>query len=149
MVNSLTELFLTNYFYIVTLVGNFLGGGKKLFYRLAKMFFMPNLDVEKFYNIVNSPELNEVDTLNKFNQRNRLLKYYELLGKESPLSPEYEEVIRIKGNVLSSLKGAPLEVSKKCAEAGGIQYLDFSNQCRFSECAVCVRLVAVRGNILR
>lgn len=112
MVNSLTELFLTNYFYIVTLVGNFLGGGRKLFYRLAKMFFMPNLDVEKFYNIVNSPELNEVDTLNKFNQRSRLLKYYELLGKGSPLSSEYEEVIRIKGNVLASLKGTPLEVSK-------------------------------------
>lgn len=112
MVNSVTELFLTNYFYIVTLVGNFLGGGRKLFYRLAKMFFMPNLDVEKLYNIVNSRELNEIDTLNKFNQRNRLLKYYELLGKGSPLSPEYEEVIRIKGNVLASLKGTPLEVSK-------------------------------------
>ncbi len=112
MLNSATELLLTNYFYIVTLVGDFLDGGKKLFYRLSKMFNMPNQEAERLYDIASSRELNEIDTLNKFNQHNRLLKYYELSGKSSPLSPEYEEVTRIKGNVLASLKGTPLEVSK-------------------------------------
>ena len=112
MLNSATELLLTNYFYVATLVGDFLGGEKKLFYRLSKMFNIPNQEAESLYDIARSRELNEIDTLNKFNQHNRLLKYYELSGKSSPLSPEYEEVIRIKGNVLASLKGTPLEVSK-------------------------------------
>lgn len=112
MLNSVTELFLTNYFYVATLVGNFLGEAEKLFYRLAKLFFIPDQEAEQLYNIANSRELNEIDTLNKFNQRIRLLKYYELSGNGLPLSPEYEEVIRIKGNVLASLKGTPLEVSK-------------------------------------
>lgn len=112
MLNSIDELMLSQYFTIYTILGDWLIERKKLFYMLAKIFFIQRGEVEKLYNIVNSPELNEVDTLNKFNQRNRLLKYYELLGKGSPLSPEYEEVIRIKGNVLASLKGTPLEVSK-------------------------------------
>ena len=112
MLNSIDELMLSQYFTIYTILGDWLIERKKLFYMLAKFFFIQRGEVEKLYNIVNSPELNEVDTLNKFNQRNRLLKYYELLGKGSLLSPEYEEVIRIKGNVLASLKGTPLEVSK-------------------------------------
>lgn len=112
MLNSIAELMLSRYFTIYTILGDWLIERKKLFYLLAKIFFIQRGEVEKLYNIVNSPELNEVDTLNKFNQRNRLLKYYELLGKGSPLSPEYEEVIRIKGNVLASLKGTLLEVSK-------------------------------------
>lgn len=112
MLNSIDELMLSQYFTIYTILGDWLIERKKLFYMLAKIFFIQRGEVEKLYNIVNSPELNEVDTLNKFNQRNRLLKYYELLGKGSLLSPEYEEVIRIKGNVLASLKGTPLEVSK-------------------------------------
>ena len=112
MLNSIDELMLSQYFTIYTILGDWLIERKKLFYMLAKIFFIQRGEVEKLYNIVNSPELNEVDTLNKFNQRNRLLKYYGLLGKGSLLSPEYEEVIRIKGNVLASLKGTPLEVSK-------------------------------------
>ncbi len=112
MLNSATELLLTNYFYVATLVGDFLGGEKKLFYRLSKMFNIPNQEAEKLYDIASSRELNEIDTFNKFNQHNRLLKYYELSGKSSPLLHEYEEVIRIKGNVLASLKGTPFEVSK-------------------------------------
>lgn len=112
MLNSIDELMLSQYFTIYTILGDWLIERKKLFYMLAKIFFIQRGEVEKLYNIVNSPELNEVDTLNKFNQRNRLLKYYGLLGKGSLLSPEYEEVIRIKGNVLASLKGTPLEVGK-------------------------------------
>lgn len=81
MLNSATELLLTNYFYVATLVGDFLGGEKKLFYRLSKMFNIPNQEAEKLYDIASSRELNEIDTFNKFNQHNRLLKYYELSGK--------------------------------------------------------------------
>ena len=110
MLNSVTELFLTNYFYILALVGNFLDSGEKLFYRLAKIFFVPREEAERLYKIADSREVRQISTLNSFNQRNRLLEYYELFGKSSQIAPEYDEVIRIKGNALASLKGTPLEV---------------------------------------
>lgn len=110
MLNSSVELFLTNYFYIAALVGNFLGNGEKLFYRLTKIFFVPREDAEKLYKIADSREVRQISTLHSFNQRNRLLEYYELFGKSSQIAPEYDEVIRIKGNALVSLKGTPLEV---------------------------------------
>ena len=110
MLNSATELFLTNYFYIAALVGNFLGNGEKLFYRLAKIFFVPHEEAERLYKIADSRDVRQISTPNSFNQRNRLLEYYELFGKSSQIAPEYDEVIRIKGNALVSLKGTPLEV---------------------------------------
>lgn len=110
MLNSATELFLTNYFYIAALVGNFLGNGEKLFYRLAKIFFVSREEAERLYKIADSREVRQISTPNSFNQRNRLLEYYELFGKSSQIAPEYDEVIRIKGNALVSLKGTPLEV---------------------------------------
>ena len=110
MLNSATELFLTNYFYIVALVGSFLGNGEKLFYRLAKIFFVPREEAEKLYKIADSREVRQISTLNSFNQRNRLLEYYGLFGKSLQSAPECDEVIRIKGNALASLKGTPLEV---------------------------------------
>ena len=110
MLNSSVELFLTNYFYIAALVGNFLGNGEKLFYRLAKIFFVSREEAERLYKIADSREVRQISTPNSFNQRNRLLEYYELFGKSSQIAPEYDEVIRIKGNALVSLKGTPLEV---------------------------------------
>lgn len=110
MLNSATELFLTNYFYIAALVGNFFGNGEKLFYRLAKIFFVPREEAERLYKITDSREVRQISTPNSFNQRNRLLEYYELFGKSSQIAPEYDEVIRIKGNALVSLKGTSLEV---------------------------------------
>ena len=110
MLNSSTELFLTYYFYITALVGNFLGNGEKLFYRLAKIFFVPCEEAERLYKIADSREVRQVATLNNYNQRNRLLEYYDLLGKSAQTAPEYDEVIRIKGNALASLKGTPLDI---------------------------------------
>lgn len=109
MLNSATELFLTNYFYIASLVGNFLDSGERLFYRLAKIFFVPREEAERLYKIADSREVRQVATLNSFNQRNRLLQYYELIGKNSQMASEYDEVIRIKGNVLASFKDTTLE----------------------------------------
>ena len=110
MLNSATELFLTNYFYMAALAGNFLGNGEKLFYRLAKIFFVSREEADRLYKIADSREVRQISTPNSFNQRNRLLEYYELFGKSTQIAPEYDEVIRIKGNALVSLKGTPLEV---------------------------------------
>ena len=110
MLNSAMELFLNNYFYITALVGNFLGNGEKLFYRLAKMFFIPQEEAESLYKIADSPEMRQISTLNSFNQRSRLLEYYDLLGKSAQTAPEYDEVICIKGNALAALKGTPLDI---------------------------------------
>ena len=110
MLNSMSELFLNNYFYITALVGNFLGNGEKLFYRLAKMFLVPREEAEELYKIMDSPEVRQVSTLNNYNQRNRLLEYYDLLGARLQSPPEYDEVIRIKGNALAALKGTPLDI---------------------------------------
>lgn len=110
MLNSAVELFLTNHFYITALVGNFWGNGKKLFYRLAKIFLVPREETERLYKIADSREVRQISTLNSFNQRNRLLEYYDLLGRSEQTAPEYDEVIRIKGNALASLKDTPLEI---------------------------------------
>ena len=110
MINSMSELFLNNYFYIMALVGNFLSSWEKLFYHFAKIFFVPREEAERLYKIADSREVRQVATLNSFNQRNRLLEYYELFGKSLQSAPEYDEVIRIKGNALASFKGTPLEV---------------------------------------
>lgn len=110
MINSMSELFLNNYFYIMALVGNFLSSWEKLFYHFAKIFFVPHEEAERLYKIADSREVRQVATLNSFNQRNRLLEYYELFGKSLQSAPEYDEVIRIKGNALASFKGTPLEV---------------------------------------
>lgn len=110
MLSATVELFLTNYFYITALIGNFLGDRKNLFDRLAKIFFIPREGAERLFRIADSRELQEIDSLNKFNQYSRLLEYYGLLGKSPQTTPECDEVIRIKGNVFASLKGTPLEV---------------------------------------
>lgn len=59
MLNSATELFLTNYFYIAALVGNLLGNGEKLFYRLAKIFFVSREEAERLYKITDSREVRQ------------------------------------------------------------------------------------------
>ena len=110
MINSMSELFLNNYFYIMALVGNFLSSWEKLFYHFAKIFFVPHEEAERLYKIADSRDVRQISTPNSFNQRNRLLEYYELFGKSSQIASEYDEVIRIKGNALVSLKGTPLEV---------------------------------------
>ena len=67
MLNSATELFLTNYFYIAALVGNFLGNGEKLFYRLTKIFFVSREQVQRLYKIADSHEVLQISSPNSFN----------------------------------------------------------------------------------
>ena len=116
MINTITELMLSEYFLISAVLGKFLDKGKELFNLLANMFFIDCSEAEKIYGTTENKEVRGISNVGDYMRRLRIMKYSELIGFDRGGEDSTEDIIRIKGNALLLAKDKHMiaegEVSK-------------------------------------
>lgn len=122
MINSTTELFLSDFFLIKAILGQYLDNSKALFFNLAKCFLLPKKKADELYNLIDNPVLDEVSSEKDFLQYQRVCQYTQMMGMSSNISPELDEIIKIKGNAIAGALGMHL-----IAESDASQNVVFNN----------------------
>lgn len=102
MFNSITELFLSEYFLIHTVLGNFLDRGKELFFSLGRICFIPDELLGKLYEKTANKEVAEINSEQSYKQHQRIKKYSEMNKIVIDYDLDTEEIINVKGNAIAT-----------------------------------------------
>ena len=101
MFKATVELFLSEYFLIKAVLGRYLKDSKDLFFRMSKIFLIPQSEAEKLYILSENELAESILTEKDFLRHQRMLKFTRLNGLADESNPEWEEVVKIKGNAIS------------------------------------------------
>lgn len=104
MFNTLTEIFLHNYFLFSRIVGKLAGDERALFDKLYGIFLLPEKDREELYSLTACERVREIKTYGDYAQACRIRKYSELSDYEPDTSDETWAVITVKGAALRKTK---------------------------------------------
>lgn len=102
MFNAIVELFLTEYFVTMASAGKFVEDRKDLFIRMSQAFLIENEQAEKLFALCDNDEVREIVTEQDYLRYQRMRRYSELTGGVFTVNCDLEEIIRVKGNALSS-----------------------------------------------
>ena len=102
MLNASVELFMSEYFLMKAVLGNYLSDGEALFRALSKIFLIPEANTEKLYRLSENEIAKGITTEREFMRYQRMQKYSELTGFAEQSNAEWEEAARIKGNAIST-----------------------------------------------
>lgn len=107
MLNTVTELFLSEYFFINAVLGKF-SGNSKLFGALAKLFLIAESKVKKLFELAENSSAKDICTEKDFLKHQRIRRYAKITGDGADVNKEWEEVIRIKGEAILLASGQNL-----------------------------------------
>ena len=108
MVNATEELMMSNYFLVTAVLGKHLEDGEKLFRALCKIFLIPKKDAKKLYRLAENETARAIVSERDYMQYQRIQQYERLVGTESEVCAEWEEVARIKGNAILTAQAQKL-----------------------------------------
>lgn len=106
--NSIEELFLTEYFMATAVLGAFINNAKSFFYSLAKLFMLSDETVEELYKLTRTAEVKNIKSEQDFMQHLRIKKYLQMNELPNPVNAVVEEMINVKGNALMTAANSHL-----------------------------------------
>ncbi len=104
MFNSLTELFLQNYFLFENIAGKMIVNTRLLFDKLFTVFLVSETDRAVLFDLTQCNKVRDIATYGNYAQFCRMQKYAELSEIESDVVSEMQDLISIKGNALRRAK---------------------------------------------
>lgn len=110
MFNSVTELFLSEYFLMQATFGPYLKDAKRLFMSLGKTFLQPEKELESLYLMTEDERVKEINTERDYFQYRRYRQYAAITGISDESQPDYEELIKIKGDAISTAMNCHLRL---------------------------------------
>jgi hypothetical protein len=114
--NSIIEMFLSEYFFVGAILGKYLDDSKKLFFGLGKMFYIPNDQLDNLYAKTEEPKVKNIVTEKDFALYLRIKKYSQLFDVTFKENIDIDEMVTIKGNALTKA------VNLKLASANNISH---------------------------
>ena len=100
MLNSMVEMFLSQYFLFKAVLGKYLTNSKELFILLSRICLIPEADTDQLYCLAENEIAEQITTENEYLQYQRMQKYSALIGSDQKIDAELEEIVRIKGNAI-------------------------------------------------
>lgn len=100
MLNAIVEMFMSQYFLFKAVLGKYLTNSKELFRALSRICLIPKANTDKLYELAENEIAKHITTEKEYMQHQRMQKYSKLVGSAQKINPEWEEIIRIKGNAI-------------------------------------------------
>lgn len=117
MFDSLTEMFLGEYFLLEDLAGMLLEEDRFLFHRLYECYLLPAEREEELYGLTRQQAVREIDTAKAYYRYEREKKYSAVMGEKTDADEIRDHLIAIKGNAFAFTEKIKLDDTDELTES--------------------------------
>lgn len=100
MLNNQHELFLSEYFFCRSVLGKLVKDAKRLYDTLGHIFMIDGARLDALYALTENETVVDVKTYADYLQFCRIKKYVALMGGESDIPSDIEDIVVVKGEAL-------------------------------------------------
>ena len=123
VIDSVTELFLSQFFMLRATLGNFGEHGKELFSSLGQTFFMNENEADRIYNMIRSSEISAISTEKDYYRHLRAKQYLGVISTPYVYDELTDALINIKGNAIINAASHGIKYASEATATSIYQYI--------------------------
>ena len=123
VIDSVTELFLSQFFMLRATLGNFGEHGKELFSSLGQTFFMNENEADRIYNMIRSSEISAISTEKDYYRHLRAKQYLGMISTSYVYDELTDALINIKGNAIINAASHGIKYASEATATSIYQYI--------------------------
>ena len=123
VIDSVTELFLSQFFMLRATLGNFGEHGKELFSSLGQTFFMNENEADRIYNMIRSSEISAISTEKDYYRHLRAKQYLGMISTSYVYDELTDALINIKGNAIINAASHGIKYASEATSTSIYQYI--------------------------
>lgn len=123
VIDSVTELFLSQFFMLRATLGNFGEHGKELFSSLGQTFFMNENEADRIYNMIRSSEISAISTEKDYYRHLRAKQYLGMISTSYVYDELTDALINIKGNAIINAASHGIKYASEVTATSIYQYI--------------------------
>lgn len=123
VIDSVTELFLSQYFMLRATLGNIGEHEKELFSSIGQVFCMNENDVDRFYNVIGSNTVSAISTEKDYYRHLRIKKYLEGISASYMYDELTDALITVKGNAIVNAASHGIKYASEATATSIYQYI--------------------------
>lgn len=123
VIDSVTELFLSQFFMLRATLGNFGEHEKELFSSLGQTFFMNENEADRIYNMIRSSEISAISTEKDYYRHLRAKQYLGVISTPYVYDELTDALINIKGNAIINAASHGIKYASEATATSIYQYI--------------------------
>ncbi|GEM_PF-5975517 len=123
VIDSVTELFLSQFFMLRATLGNFGEHEKELFSSLGQTFFMNENEADRIYNMIRSSEISAISTEKDYYRHLRAKQYLGMISTSYVYDELTDALINIKGNAIINAASHGIKYASEATATSIYQYI--------------------------
>lgn len=123
VIDSVTELFLSQFFMLRATLGNFGEHEKELFSSLGQTFFMNENEADRIYNMIRSSEISAISTEKDYYRHLRAKQYLGVISTPYMYDELTDALINIKGNAIINAASHGIKYASEATATSIYQYI--------------------------
>lgn len=123
VIDSVTELFLSQFFMLRATLGNFGEHEKEIFSSLGQTFFMNENEADRIYNMIRSSEISAISTEKDYYRHLRAKQYLGVISTPYVYDELTDALINIKGNAIINAASHGIKYASEATATSIYQYI--------------------------
>ena len=123
VIDSVTELFLSQFFMLRATLGNFGEHEKELFSSLGQTFFMNENEADRIYNMIRSSEISAISTEKDYYRHLRAKQYLGVISTPYVYDELTDALINVKGNAIVNAASHGIKYASEATATSIYQYI--------------------------